>query len=410
MTLPPLLCESATITPLHRRILLLSFLGWMFDFYNLILYTFLTRPISAELGLTRLDHGWAIGLTFAATALGGVASGYLADRFGRRPLIVWTILLYSLGCLLSGLAGSKALLFVARAITGLGVGGEWAAGHALVAETFPPDRRGRAGALLQTGAPVGVGLATLVGTLVAPAVGWRACLIGSSLTAALVFVARRSLPESDLWQRGRSAEFGRGVGALLAGALAPAFYAGLVLTVLNGASYWLTYSWLPEYLRTRGLTVAASGLYLGVMVVGELIGYSSFGWFSDRLGRRPAFTLFSVVMAAGLVPLAACWPELAGTPGLYLAVVFVGLGTGTWSNFGPMLAELFPTPLRNTAMGSILNLARGVQFAGPPLIAALEPRYGLAAGLGLAAGFALAAAGWVWILPETRGRPLGSAL
>jgi len=404
-----LLCESPRITAVHRRILGLAFLGWAFDFYDLILYTFLTRAISDDLGLSRMDHAHALGVSFAAAAVGGIASGVLADRFGRKTLVSWTILLYSLGSLLSGLAGSKTALLVARAITGLGVGGEWAAGHSLVAETFPPDRRGRAGALLQTGAPVGVVLATIVGTLVAPSVGWRACLVGSSATALLAFAARRFMPESDLWLRGGTRRFGEGIRRLVAGNLARRFWLGFVLTAFNGASYWLTYSWLPEYLRGRGLTLAASGGYYAVILGGELVGYVSFGWFSDRLGRRPAFSLFAVTMAVGLVPLTVLWERFADLPVLIFgSMLLVGLGTGTWSNFGPMLAELFPTHLRNTAMGSILNLARGVQFVAPILIATLEPRYGLAAGIGLAAVFAVSAAAWIWTLPETMGSGLES--
>lgn len=403
-----LLCESPRLTRVHHRILVLAFLGWMFDFYDLILYTFLTRLITAELGLSHLDHAHALGLSFAATAVGGIASGFLADRFGRRAVISWTILLYSAGSLLSGLATGRDMLFAARILTGIGVGGEWAAGHALVAETFPPGHRGRAGALLQTGAPVGVALATLVGTVLAPFVGWRACLIGSSVTAVVAFLARRFMPESDLWQRGRAARFGQGVTRLVAGDLAPRFYLAFLLTVANGASYWFTYSWLPEYLQSRGLTLAASGAYIAVVVIGEIAGYTSFGWFSDRLGRRPAFTAFALTMALGLLPLTVLWDRFAGAPALILvSMALVGVGTGTWSNFGPMLAELFPTEIRNTGMGSILNLARAVQYVGPVLIARLEPYYGLASGIGLGAGFAVVAALLVWTLPETRGRPLG---
>ncbi len=112
-----LLSESPRLTSTHARILALAFCGWMFDFYDLILYTFLTRPISNELGLTRMDHSIALGLSFGATAVGGVVCGLLADRFGRRTVVSWTILLYSAGSILSGLAGGKHLLFAARAIT-----------------------------------------------------------------------------------------------------------------------------------------------------------------------------------------------------------------------------------------------------------------------------------------------------
>jgi MFS family permease len=397
------LADSPTILPAHRRILALAFLGWMFDFYDLILYTFLTRPITADLGLTKLDHAQALGISFSATAVGGVVCGVLADRVGRRKVVSWTILLYSAGALWSGLSTSKWMLFGARALTGIGVGGEWAAGHALVAETFPPSSRGRAGAILQMGAPIGVGLAALVGTFVAPRVGWRACLIGSSATALLAFVARRGMPESDVWLAQKTQRLGAGLDRLISGDLAQRFWLAMLLTTVNGASYWLTYSWLPEYLRSRGLGLVASGAYLGILVFGEILGYGAYGFFSDRVGRRPAFTGFALLMAIGLLPLTVLWTHFAAVPALILGATFlVGFGTGTWSNFGPMLAELFPTSLRNTGMSAILNVSRAAQFGCPVLIALLEPRFGLGAGIGLAAAFATLAAGLVWTLPETR--------
>lgn len=405
-----MLSDSPRPTSVHRRILALAFLGWAFDFYDLILYTFLTRPISGDLGLTRFDHSWALGISFTFTAVGGIASGFLSDRFGRRATISWTILLYSLGSLLSGLSTSKTMLFGARAITGMGVGGEWGAGHTLVAETYPPRYRGRAGSILQMGAPVGVGLATLIGTLVAPRVGWRAVLIGSSATALLAFFARRFMPESDLWLAGKVARFGSGFRRLLAGDLSSRFYRALVLNALTGASYWFTYSWLPEYLRSRGLTLAGTGTYISVIVCAEIVGYSLFGFVSDRVGRRPTFMAFAFTMAVGLLPLTVLWDQFVTVRSLiFCAMALVGIGTGIWSNFGPMLAELFPTETRNTAMGAVFNLARAAQLGAPLLIAYLEPRYGLAAGIGLAAAFAVLAGLFVWTLPETKAQMLAAA-
>src|SRR5262249_50898706 len=148
-----------------------------------------------------------------------------------------------------------------------------------------------------------------------------------------------------------------------------------------------------------------SGKYIGTIVAGEIIGYSVFGFVSDKIGRRPAFSLFALVMAGGLLPLTVLWEHFAPAA-IYVATVLVGIGTGTWSNFGPMLAELFPTECRNAGMGTVFNASRAVQFGAPVLIAALEPHYGLAAGIGLAAAFATAAGGFVWTPPETRGQTL----
>ena len=396
-----LLSETARPTPVHYRMLALTWAGWLFDFYDLILYTFLLAPITADLGLGRDAHALVMGMSLGATAAGGMLFGALADRHGRKAVLQWSILTYSAGAVLCGLAPGLGALVAARIVTGLGVGGEWAIGHALLAESVPPRLRGRFGALLQTGAPMGVGLAALVGSFLAPAIGWRATFLLSGLPAVLVAAIRRGLPESDVWRRRLPAHDHpiRGV---------PYLGRAFGLAVLNMSSYWLTYTWLPTYLREeRGLSIAGSGTKLLVVVVGELLGYASFGLVSDRFGRRPAFTAYATLMAVGLVAITVLWPLIAGWPPLLLGCLWlVGFGTGTWSNFGPMFAELFPTAVRTTLVGGVFNAARGVQLVAPMLVALLARRYGLAGGIALAAGFALAAAGWVWLLPETRGRRL----
>jgi MFS family permease len=401
-----LLADHARPTAVHYRILALTWAGWLFDFYDLILYTFLLGPISAEFGLGREGHAFMMGASLGATAVGGALLGTLADRFGRRTVLEWSILTYSAGAVLCGLAPGPGTLLAARVVTGVGVGGEWAIGHALLGESVPPRLRGRFGALLQTGAPVGVGLAAIVGSFVAPVIGWRSAFILSGLPALLVTAIRRSLPESDVW----TAALQEGAGGprpTLRGLRARILLA-FGLAVLNMSAYWFTYTWLPAYLvEERGLTIAGSGWKILVVVLGELGGYASFGFVSDHLGRKPAFSIYAVLMAVGLVSITLLWPAIVGWPPLLLLCLFlVGFGTGTWSNFGPMFAELFPTRLRTTLVGSVFNAARGVQFVTPLVVAVIAQRWGLAGGISLAAGFALVAAGWVWLLPETRGQRL----
>ena len=403
-----LLSDNVRPTAVHWRILGLTWAGWLFDFYDLILYTFLLVPISAELGLARETHAVLLGASLGATAAGGALFGYLADRHGRRTVLQWSILTYSAGTMLCGLASGVGTLLAARVVTGLGVGGEWAIGHALVGESVPARLRGRFGALLQTGAPVGVGLAAIVGSFVAPVIGWRATFILSGCPALLVTAIRRALPESDVWLRDRA---GR---PPVANLLTPALrrLAGLAfgLAVLNMSAYWFTYTWLPTYLtQERGLTIAGSGWKILVVVFGELLGYASFGLVSDRFGRKPAFSFYATLMAVGLVSITLLWPRIEAWPPLLLLCLWLtGFGTGTWSNFGPMFAELFPTALRTTAVGSVFNAARGVQFVTPIIVAAMARRWGLGGGIALAAAFALGAAAWVWLLPETRGRRIAA--
>ena len=141
----PLLSESPDVLPIHRKILAFSFIGWIFDFYDLLLLTYVvaTTPLKSDLGLTDPDVSLVLGIGLAFTAVGGLFGGALSDKYGRKPLLMLTILIYSIGTLLSGFSVGFWTLLIPRAITGFGVGGEWAVAHALVGETVPPHVRGR---------------------------------------------------------------------------------------------------------------------------------------------------------------------------------------------------------------------------------------------------------------------------
>ncbi|HNY03771.1 MAG TPA: MFS transporter [Bacteroidales bacterium] len=416
-----LLNECNTVTPVHRKILALCWAGWVFDFYDLILFTFLMMPIAAEYQFSNLQMSYVLGATLASTAVGGVIFGILADRFGRKPVLQWTIVTYSLGTVLSGLAGSFGLLMVFRVITGLGVGGEWGTGQTYIGETFPAKVRGRYCALMQTGAPIGIALASIVGGLIMPHIGWRACFFISVLPALMVLYIRRYLPESDVWMlRRRSA--GRAGNSPFGPAMEGIrqflrlfhpenrkfFLLGLVLAIFDMSAYWLTYSWMPGYLhKERHFTLTKSALWILVLQSGGFLGYFFFGFLADRFGRRPAYSLYSVIMALGLVMVTLFWDSIAMYPAIILVFMFlVGFGTGMFGGFGSLFSELFPTSVRNTAMGSAFNLARGIQFLTPVVISVIAVKYGLGGGISLAALFALLTGAWIWTFPETRGRKL----
>jgi len=416
-----LLNEYEKPTRAHHKILLMSWAGWVFDFYDLILFTFLLMPIGKELGLSNLALSYVLGASLAATAVGGVAFGILSDRFGRKRVLQWTILTYSVGTFLCGFAPSLAVLLVFRIITGLGVGGEWATGQTYVGETFPPRVRGRYGAFMQTGAPFGIVLASIVGGFVEPAIGWRACFFISFIPALLVVYIRKQLPESDIWlERKRlvaaragpvkypETESGNKFFLLFSQAYRKLFIQSLILAIFDMSAYWFTYSWLPGYLhQQRHFPMVKSAVWMLVTQAGGLLGYLSFGFTADRFGRRPAYSVYSVIMAVGLVMITLFWNLVAEYPPLILSFMFlVGFGTGMFSGYGPLFSELFPTEIRNTAMGSAFNLARGIQFFTPVIIVAVAGKYGLSGGISLAAVFALLTGAWIWTFPETKGRKI----
>jgi MFS family permease len=409
--------ESEKPTGKHYVILGMSWAGWLFDFYDLMMFSFLLIPIKMTLGLSDASLSLLLGSTLAATALGGILFGYLADRFGRKTVLSWTILVYSLGTFACGFAQGVWWLLVFRVITGLGVGGEWATGQTLVGETFPARMRARFAGVMQTGAPLGIALASVVGGFLQPALasafgsewGWRGCFFLSVLPALLVVVIRRFMPESDVWlerrRRAAEPEGGHLSDLLLTPGLRRLFVLGLVLALTDMSAYWFTYSWMPKYLYDNlGFSMARSGLWMLVAQAGGFLGYLSFGMLADWKGRRPAYTGFSLIWAVGLVAITWFWSRIFVWPWLALAFMFmVGFGTGNFSGYGPIFSEIFPTKVRNTAMGTAFNLARGVQFFTPLIITTVATRYGLGGGISLAAFFAAFTGLWVWTLPETRG-------
>jgi MFS family permease len=416
-----LLNESATITRQHYKILGMSWAGWIFDFYDLILFTFLLIPISKEYGFSNLQMSYILGSSLAATALGGVIFGILSDRFGRKSVLQWTILTYSIGTFFSGLAGSFWFLMAFRILTGLGVGGEWATGQTYVSETFPAKVRGRYCAFMQTGAPIGIALASLVGGMLSPVIGWRACFFVSILPAIMVIYIRKSLPESDLWAKRKQLLMQGGdvlrkvTPAVKTGFLAlftkdhrKYFILALVLAIFDMSAYWLTYSWMPGYLHNeRNFSMTKSAWWILVTQTGGFLGYFCFGFVADKLGRRPAYSIYSVIMAVGLLAITVFWENVVMYPAIILGFMFmVGFGTGMFGGYGSLFSELFPTSIRSTAMGSAFNLARGIQFFTPVAISLIATRYGLGGGIALAALFALLTGAWVWTFPETKGRKM----
>jgi len=229
-------------------------------------------------------------------------------------------------------------------------------------------------------------------------------LIGSSVTALLAVAVRASahLPDQPATTRSLCEEL-RAAARVpgLAGRMAAAWLLG----VFKLGTYWSCYTWLPSFLSS-GMHQSV-GRSLGWMVtaqVGQLGGMLSFGAVSDRLGRRPAFALYSLLTAAAVGTLALAWRDLLARPALFWMVMLaLGVGSGCTAGFGALLAELYPAELRGAAMGATYNLARAAQLATPLVVAAAVSRAGLSGGLAVPAVLALATASWVWVLPETRG-------
>jgi MFS family permease len=378
-----------------------ALLGWTFDFYDLVLLGFLRDDVARELHLSPNALAWLLGVALGTSGLGGIVAGALADRIGKRTMLATTVLVYSVGSLVCGLAPNTAVFVAGRAIVGLGVGGEWAIGHGMLAESVEPERRGRWSAALQSGEPIGVAIASVVGILVRPLIGWRWVLLASSATALIALAARRSMHLPN-----ESNPATPGLGTLLrTSRVGGRLVAAWLLGVFKLGTYWTCYTWLPTFLLHDMHQATGRGLtWLLTAQSGQLIGMLTFGLVSDRAGRRPAFALYSTLTACALAPLAFAWQVLSAHPPLFWTTMFtLGVGSGCTAGFGALLAELFPSEIRAAAMGTTYNLARAAQLIAPVIVQAAVTRAGLAGGLSVPIVLALLTASWVWVLPETRG-------
>jgi MFS family permease len=392
------------------RTWLIAFTGWMFDFYDLVLFSFLLIPIGRELNLTEGQEAVLLGTALGASGIGGIVFGYISDVIGRKRALMWTVCIFSLGTALTACATGPLTLCLFRFLTGLGVGGEWAVGHTLLAESTPKHLRGRGSALLQAGEPIGVALAAVVGLILAPIVGWRLVFLLSSVSAGIAIVARQYLPESSVWEAQRDSALSPLAALKMISAyhLWGKMFKAWVLGTLKLGTYWTCYIWLPKFFQNEmHQSIGRSARWILTAQLGQLLGMMGFGWFADRFGRRRAFTVYSLVTAAALYPLAFHWQELLARPLWFWVDLFtLGLGSGCTAGFGALLTELFPTQIRTFAMGTAYNCARGVQFLAPIAVGWVAASYGIAGALAIPLGLALATAAWVWTLPETRLRDL----
>jgi len=397
------------VTPGERSSLVAGGLGWMLDAMDVMLYSLVLSHLMRDLGMGKGTAGALNSLTLLASALGGIVFGFVADRVGRTRALMVSILVYSVASGACGLSRTIVQLAICRFILGLGMGGEWTTGAALIAEAWRPEHRGKALGLMQSTWAIGEMLAIGVVALVLPSFGWRAVFFVGVLPAVIVFWIRRRVPESEIWLRQRQPTSAGSLRILWRPDLRRN---GIVATAMNACAmfgYWGLFTWIPAYLSLpveqggRGLDLMKTTTWLLTMGIGKWLGYALFGFFADSVGRRRSYMAYLIV-AAALVPLYG----VARTPAwlLLLGPLVAFFGTGYFSGFSAIVSELFPTEIRATAMGLSYNIGRGVSAAAPAVVGLLADRFGLGSAFFLQAAAFFAAALLALALPETKGRRL----
>jgi MFS family permease len=400
-------------TVAERNSLLAGGFGWMLDAFDVMLYSMVLAYLMRDLGINKETGGLLASLTLVASAIGGVIFGFVADRIGRSRSLSTSIVIYSVATAACGFAHTVLALAIFRLILGLGMGGEWTAGAALVAETWPAEHRGKALGMMQSTWAIGGMLAAGVAWVILPRWGWRGVFFVGVLPALMALWIQKRVPEPEIWQRRKSPAEAKTRSVPL-GELwrRDIRWNGLLATAMNTfgmLGYWGLFTWIPAYFSLpvsqggRGLSVATTYGWLLIIGVGQWLGYVLFGFAADGFGRRRAYFTYLFV-AAILTPIYGVIRNPLWL--LVLGPVLAFFGTGFFSGFGAIASELFPTEVRATAMGLSYNVGRGISAVAPFAVGALAIRIGLGHAFFMLGGAFFIAALLTLTLPETKGKQL----
>jgi MFS family permease len=393
-----------------RRAFIAASLGWMLDSFDVMLYAMVLAALIEDpaLHLSTRVAGALGSVTLLSAAAGGMAFGVIADRIGRKRALMAAVLIYSVFTAACGFAQSAVQLAVFRVLLGIGMGGEWATGAALVSESFPARHRGKALAFVQSAWAIGYGLAAVVNLIVMPLWGWRGVFFVGVLPALFTLWIRRRVEEPPMWQSASQVERGR-ISMLFEPHVAGTTIAIMLMNSCCLFAWWGLNGWVPAYLRLStvqggiGLSSSTMSFFVIAMQVGMWFGYVTFGFMADAIGRKRTYVTY-LILAAFLLPL---YGILRAPVALLVLGPFVAFfGTGYFSGLGALIAEIYPTAVRATAAGIGYNFGRIASAAAPYTVGSLAATRGFGVAFTVTgAAFLLAALAWIWI-PETKNREL----
>ena len=384
-----------------------STIGYAMDGFDLLILGFMLRAISADLHLTPAQAGSLVTWTLIGAVVGGILFGVLADYYGRVKVLTWSILLFAVFTGLCAFAQGYWDLLIYRTIAGLGLGGEFGIGMALVAETWPPKLRGRACSYVALGWQAGVLLAAVTVPMMLPSIGWRGVFLVGLIPGVIAFAVRWYVGEPKIFtehvQKARSM---MPVSLLVKDAATTKVSIGMfILCAVQNFGYYGLMIWMPSYLSTKfGFGLTQSAMWTAVTVLGMAFGIFAFGHFADRVGRRPALLTFQ----AGAFIMVLIYSQLTDATALLIGGAVMGIFVnGMLGGYGALLAELYPTEARATAENVLFNLGRGVGGFGPLVVGALVATYSFTAAIALLALIYLVdIVATLFLIPERKGQPL----
>ena len=404
--------------PKTRRVFWTCGAGWVMDAADAQVYQYLIPLLIMSMGISLTEAGSIASASFFAAAIGGWLGGWLCDRFGRARILQLTILWFSVFSFASGFAQTYEQLLIIRVLHGLGFGAEWAVGATLLGEMIAPKHRGKALGAVQSGAPIGSGIAAILAGPVAasfdPDIGWRVAFWVGILPAGLIFFIRRGSDDSEIFKAARAKQKQEHrqvslVAIFSKKVLAITLLASLLSLGVQGAAYSVA-NYLTTFMtQERGLTQSVASMLVFGNSAGGFFGCLVNSYLSDKLGRRTVFRLFGF----GFLVMASIY--LFGPWGgniwilIPIGLIYGFFQFGMYASFGPYFTELFPTEMRGSGQSFAYNSGRAgasLFILGVPFVANFMSLSAAMATLGIVG--IICALLPTFLLPETAGRQLQS--
>lgn len=364
----------------RKKTVVASVAGLTLEGMDIMFISFAMTMIIAEFNIDLATGGLISSITNVGMLLGGIVFGILADKYGRVKVFTYTVILFAIGTALTGLATSIEQVYLFRFIAGIGAGGEYGIGMALVAEAWPKNKQGRASSYVSVGAQYGVILAALLSAIILPTLGWRALFFVGVIPVIFAFIVRKNLDESPEWlaaqknkKASKKAEKGKLVQLFETPRIAITTISLIIMATVQIAGYNGLMIWLPSMLQqSQGLSVSSSAIWTISTAVGMIVGMLTFGLFLDRFGAKRAFGVFLIASACAVF----LYSYATGSVGVLIGGAIVGFfSNGMFAGYGALIGSLYPVQIRSTATNTIFNFGRAIGGFSPILVGYILQSY-----------------------------------
>lgn len=397
--------------PKQRKLLFSAGLSWMFDAMDVGIISFIAAALAAEWSLSPQQTGLFTSINSLGMAFGAAIAGIMADKYGRKSVLLWTLLIFSIASGLSAAASSLTVLLILRFIAGFGLGGELPVASTLVSESVPAQQRGRAVVLLESFWAAGWIASALISYFVIPEYGWRMAFIIGAVPALYALYLRRAIQDPPRYlqqvaKRGiQKISFRERVVSVWRPEHRQTTIMLWILWFTVVFSYYGMFLWLPSVMMLKGFSLVKSFEYVLIMTLAQLPGYFTAAYFIEKFGRKFVLILYLIATAVS-----AAWFGSATTEGMLIAsgMCLSFFNLGAWGAMYAYTPELYPTKVRSTGVGLAASFGRVGGIIAPFLVGVLVGRQ-VAIGSIFWIFFVtilIGAIAVMWLGMETRGREL----